>query len=87
MIWLAASAEVAANELCASRALLEDRGGGVGADRGQRALDIDRQRLDVAGGIRRGGDQRALGLAGADGDRLGGGVAGDRQRALHVGGQ
>ena len=38
------------SELCASRALLEDGSGGIGADRGQRALDVDRQRLDVVGG-------------------------------------
>ena len=87
LIWLAASAEVAVNEVCASRALPRIEGGGVGADRRQRALHIDRQRLDVVGRIRRRGDQRALGFAGAGGDRLGGGVAGHRQRTLDVGRQ
>ena len=65
LIWPAASAEAVVSEVCASRALDRIDAAVSAPTVGERALDVEGQRLDVLGGIGRRGDQGRLRLAGA----------------------
>ena len=84
LIWLAASAEIAVSELCASRALLRIEAAVSWRHRRQRTLRIPGAAQDRGHGRLAHYGQRALSIPGAVEDRGDGLLAHSAQRALRV---